>query len=159
MILEMGGIKDGEAKAKEILESGQALAKFREIVAAQGGNPNISSSDIVIGKYQYDIVSAMSGYVNSIKNKQLVQIARAAGSPKDKGAGIVLNKKRGNRVLEGETLYTIYADHEAKLEQAIGLARKLDPMVVENMIISKLPNSSKYAIIEETQCNNPDGCN
>ena len=82
-----------------------------------------------------------------------MQIARAAGSPKDKGAGVVLNKKRGNRVLEGETLYTIYADHEAKLEQAIELARKLDPMVVENMIISKLPNSSKYTVIEETSSN------
>ena len=153
MVLEMGGIKNGEAKAKEILESGQALTKFREIVAAQGGNPNISSSDITVGMYKHDIISAMSGYVNSIKNKQLVQIARAAGSPKDKGAGVVLNKKRGNRVLEGETLYTIYADHEAKLEQAIELARKLDPMVVENMIISKLPNSSKYTVIEETSSN------
>ena len=153
MILEMGGIKDGEAKAKEILESGQALSKFREIVAAQGGNAEISSSDITIGKYHYDVISAMSGYVNSIKNKQLVQIARAAGSPKDKGAGILLNKKRGNRVLEGETLYTIYADHEAKLDQAIDLARKLDPMVVESMIITKLPTTSKYAVIEDSTCN------
>lgn len=155
MILEMGGIKDGETKARELLASGKALEKFREIVAAQGGNPNISSSDITIGAYHYDVMSAKSGYVNAIQNKQLVQIARSAGSPKDKGAGIILNKKRGNRVDEGETLFTIYADHEAKLNQAIELARTLDPMVVENMIISKLPTAAKYTIMEKNACFEP----
>jgi len=48
MILDMGGSR-GRGSAREILMSGQALEKFREIVAAQGGDPNISSEDIPVG--------------------------------------------------------------------------------------------------------------
>ena len=50
IILEMGGIPHGADEARRILDSGEALKKFREIVAAQGGNPNITSKDIKIGK-------------------------------------------------------------------------------------------------------------
>ncbi|NLK25354.1 MAG: AMP phosphorylase [Euryarchaeota archaeon] len=155
MILDMGGIKRGEARAREILMSGQALEKFREIVAAQGGDPNISSEDIPVGEYTYDVLSKMCGYVNAIKNRQLVQLARAAGAPKDKGAGILLHKKRGNRVDEGEPLFTIYADNRAKLNMAIDLSRTMNPMTVEGMILAKLPYISKSTVIERTFCPGP----
>jgi len=97
----------------------------------------------------------MCGYVNAIKNKQLVQLARAAGSPKDKGAGILLHKKKGNRVGEGEPLFTIYADNRAKMDMAIELSRKLDPITVEGMILAKLPYISKSTVIERTFCPGP----
>jgi AMP phosphorylase len=155
MLLEMGGIKRGEARAREILMSGKALEKFREIVAAQGGDPNIKSSDIQVGKYTYDINSKMCGYVNAIKNKQLVALARAAGAPKDKGAGVLLHKKKGNRVDEGEPVLTIYADSQAKLNQAIELSRKFDPITVEGMILAKLPYVSRTTVIERTFCPGP----
>jgi AMP phosphorylase len=152
IVLEMGGIQRGEAVARDILSSGRALDKFREIVAAQGGNPDISSDDVQVGKYTYDVTAKMCGYVNSIKNKQLVRLARAAGAPKDKGAGILLHKKKGNRVGDGEPLFTIYADNKAKLDMAIELSRKLEPMTVEGMILAKLPYISKSTVIERTFC-------
>jgi hypothetical protein len=133
MLLEMGGIKRGEAKAREILMSGKALEKFREIVAAQGGDPNLKSEDIRVGQYTYDITAKMCGYVNGVRNKELVALARAAGAPKDKGAGVLLHKKRGNRVDDGEAVLTIYADSPAKLEQAIELSRKFNPVTIEGM--------------------------
>jgi AMP phosphorylase len=155
MLLEMGGIKRGEAKAREILMSGKALEKFREIVAAQGGNPNIKSTDIKIGEYTYDITAKMCGYVNGIRNKELVAMARAAGAPKDKGAGILLHKKRGNRVDDGEAVLTIYADSQAKLNQAIELSRKFNPVTIEGMILQKLPYISRTTVIERTFCPGP----
>ena len=105
-----------------------------------------------MGEYTYDVTAKMCGYVNSIKNKQLVRLARAAGAPKDKGAGILLHKKKGNRVGEGEPLFTIYADNRAKMERAIELSRKLDPITVEGMILAKLPYVSKSTVIERTFC-------
>jgi AMP phosphorylase len=149
MLLEMGGIKQGEVKAQELLMSGKALDKFREIVAAQGGDPNIRSADIKIGHYSFDVTANRSGYVNSISNKELVALARAAGSPRDKGAGVLLHKKRGNRVDEGEPVLTIYADIRAKLGQAVELSRKLSPITIEGMIIDKLPYN-RTMVIEET---------
>jgi AMP phosphorylase len=150
MLLEMAGIKRGEARAREILMSGRALEKFREMVAAQGGNPDIKSDDIPIGKHTYDVLSPRCGYVNGIRNKDIVMLARTAGSPKDKGAGVILHKKRGNRVDDGEPLYTIYADSKAKLDMAVAMSRKLIPMEIEGMILTKLPYLS--TVTERTFC-------
>ncbi len=139
IILEMGGIPNGEKKAQELLSSGKALAKFREIVAAQGGNADIKSSDFEPGTFTYDLQSLKSGYVNSINNKHLVKIARAAGAPKDKGAGVYIHMKEGSKVDAGESLLTVYADNEAKLQEAISLCRKLAPITTEGMVLAQVP--------------------
>jgi AMP phosphorylase len=139
IILEMGGIPRGYERAKEILDSGQALAKFREIVGAQGGNPNIKSSDIQPGKYTMSVLSKKSGYIGNIKNKDLVRIARAAGAPKDKGAGVVIIEKVGGTVEIGDPLFIIYADNENKLNDALGVARKFEPISVSGMVLVRTP--------------------
>ena len=139
IILEMGGIPKGYDRAKQILESGQALAKFQEIVAAQGGKPSIKSTDIVTGKFKTEVVAKKSGYISSIRNKDLVRIARAAGAPKDKGAGVVIINKVGAKVDAGETLFRIYADNENKLNDAVGVARKFEPMTVAGMVLGRVP--------------------
>jgi AMP phosphorylase len=139
IILEMGGIPRGFDRAKEILDSGAALAKFREIVAAQGGNPNIKSSDIQPGKYNISILAKKSGYIGSIRNKDLVRIARAAGAPKDNGAGVVIIKKVGATVEVSDPLFIIYADNENKLNDAIGVARKFEPITVSGMVLVRTP--------------------
>ncbi|MGD0056734.1 MAG: AMP phosphorylase [Methanomassiliicoccales archaeon] len=146
MLLELGGIGNGVERAKEILESGRALKKFKEIVQAQGGDPNVKSKDIKVGQYTYDVAARKSGYVSAINNKDLVRIARLAGAPKDKGAGILLNKKRGHQVEMGETLYTIYAENELKLERAADMARRTDSVSIEGMLLAKIPSFSRVNV-------------
>ncbi len=140
MLLEMGGIPYGEDRAHEIIESGRALAKFREIVEAQGGDPNISSKGIAVGEHTHEILATRCGYIDSIDNHSVVKIARAAGAPKDKGAGLVLTKKKGDSVEKGEVLLTIHADNEAKLERAVLEARRLQPVAIEGMILNRIPS-------------------
>jgi AMP phosphorylase len=142
MILEMGGIPDGPTKAREILSSGAAFKKFREIVEAQGGKKDITSEDIPMGRFMHDVKAVRSGYVHAINNKDLVAIARAAGAPADKGAGILLFRKKGQRAEKGETLFHIYADNQAKADRARDIAIKLEPMDIEGMLIKKVPNPS-----------------
>jgi len=138
IILEMGGIPHGADEARRILSSGEALKKFREIVAAQGGKPDITSEDIRIGKYKLEVLSTKSGYVHSIKNKDIVAIARAAGAPSDKGAGLMIFRKKGQRVEKGNVLMEIYADVETKCQRAKDLAIKLMPIEIEGMLIEKV---------------------
>ena len=52
-------------------------------------------------------------YQGTIDNLQLNRIARLAGAPMDKGAGVDLFKKLGDAVAEGDPLYTVYAQFEA----------------------------------------------
>lgn len=138
IILDMAGIPGGTAKAKEILESGAAYRKFMEIVVAQGGRPDLKSTDLVPGKFSEDIVASKSGYVHTIHNKDIVAIAKASGAPNDKGAGLIINKKKGQRVEAGEVLFTIYADNEAKLRRARETAIKYPPVDIEGMLIKRV---------------------
>lgn len=135
MILEMGGIPNGAVEARRILSSGEAHKKFMEIVVAQGGNPKLKSDDLVPGEFKHEILAVKAGYVHSIANKSLVQIARAAGSPSDKGAGILMWKKKGQRVERGDVIMEIYADNAAKGERARDMALKLAPIKIEGMIL------------------------
>ena len=137
VILEMGGIPYGGEEARRILSSGEAHKKFMEIVVAQNGSPDLKADDLQPGKFKHDIVTAKSGYVHTIHNKTLVNIARAAGSPSDKGAGIMLNKKKGQRAEKGEVLFTIYADNEAKGLRAKEMAMRNPPLQIEGMMIER----------------------
>lgn len=144
MLLEMAGIGDGEQKAREILASGKALAKFREIVEAQGGMKDISSDKLRPGAFQKEIRAGKSGYLTNISNKALVRIVRAAGSPTDKGAGVILNRKVGQPVQKDDVLFTIYADNESKLADAVDLARKIKPVRTEGIILGTVPDDKVF---------------
>lgn len=137
-ILGMGGICDGTEKAREILESGIAHDKFLEIVAAQGGKPDVSSKNMVPGRFSKDVLSDRPGFVRRLSNKAVVAVAKAAGAPADRGAGVVLGKKLGMKVSKGDVLMTIYAERKDKLAHAVETARDMRPVEVEGMVISRV---------------------
>ncbi|OKY77190.1 MAG: Thymidine phosphorylase/AMP phosphorylase DeoA [Candidatus Methanohalarchaeum thermophilum] len=115
IILDMCNSKKN---AIDILESGKALEKFREIIEAQNGSPKIEAKDLQPGKHKTKIRSCRSGIVTHINNNLISKIARHAGAPKDKGAGIKLKKKVNDKVNENEELFTIFAENNTKLKNA-----------------------------------------
>ncbi|MFO7872349.1 MAG: AMP phosphorylase [Candidatus Undinarchaeales archaeon] len=144
ILLEAGGIAErdeGEKVAMEYLENGKALKKFRQIIKAQGGNPDITVEDIEkkIGKHKETIKAPKQGYVTKIQNRKIASVAKSAGAPHDKGAGIVLHAKGGAPVEKGKPLFTIYAEKKYKLETAVKLARKLNPVIIEGMLLEEIP--------------------
>ncbi len=143
LLLDMGGGYGGQQRARDILGSGKALEKFRQIVAAQGGKENITSDDIKIGEFAVDVLARRTGYVSVIKNRELVKIARAAGSPNSKGAGILLAKKAGMKVDAGEKIFTIHADNMDKLQTALKTAEKLEPVLVAGMVLETVPSFTR----------------
>lgn len=138
ILLEMAGFENGREMAHELLRSGKAHKKFLEIVTAQGGRPDLKSTDLVPGKYTADVVSSRSGYVNSIRNRDLVAVAKACGASMDKGAGLLLCKTKGQRVEEGEVLFTLYAESETKLKHAQELAERYCPVQIEGMLLKRV---------------------
>ncbi len=143
ILLEMGGVAPqgmGKKMAREILESGKAYEKMREIIEEQGGDPGIKPEDIPVGDKTYTFVAPASGYVTGIDNRSITGIARAAGAPEDKGAGLELYVKVGEKVKEGEPLFTVHAETEARLDQAIVLARRAEPIRIEGMVLQRIGN-------------------
>ena len=107
-----------EPNAAEVINSGKALEKFREILEAQNGNPKIETQDIPVGEYKAKITADETGRLNNLANEEIGKVTSRAGAPKDHGAGLYLHKKEGEAVEKGEAVYTIYAENEEKLEQA-----------------------------------------
>ncbi len=142
MALEMTGKTAygmGTDAAMDLLKSGKALAKMRDIIAIQGGDPKITSNDLTFGSETFDVPAPNDGYVISVKNRELINIARTAGSPADHGAGLHLHKKPGESVKKGEPILTIYADRGWRLQRAIEEARTTMPVVVEGMLLDRVP--------------------
>lgn len=131
ILLGMGGVPDGEKRAREILRSGKAHEKFLEIVQAQGGRADLRSLDLVPGRFVKDIHAKRAGYVQYIDNPSIVAIAKGAGAPFDAGAGIELLHRKGDRVEEGEVLFRIHSENQAKLDRAVDSARSRRPMMVK----------------------------
>lgn len=141
--LEMSGkapVSMGSKMAGEILHRGDALKKFREIIEIQGGDPDVRSEDIVPGKYEFVVNAPANGYVIELNNKSLISLARTAGAPHDRGAGILLHAKKGSRVEKGEPIFTLYADRSWRLQNAIEQGRQLMPVVVEGMLLDRVPH-------------------
>ncbi len=104
-----------KASAREILNSGKAYTQFMKIIESQEGNGKIKPSDLKLGKFQHKVKSTMPGRVSEIDNKLISKIARLAGAPDDKEAGIYLNVKLKDKVKRGQTLMTIYSNSRDKL--------------------------------------------
>lgn len=154
LLFSMTGKGNGERLAMSILKSGKAEKKMREIIASQGGDPNVKPGDVEIGSQKLDIESENSGTVLWIDNQRLMQIARAAGAPKDRKAGVVIHKKIGQRVKKGESIITVFSERASKLGSAERIMNEYSPLRVgdrREMIIHKvveIPEPKKAFILE-----------
>ncbi len=135
---------EGARVAHEILRSGNALKKFREIIAVQGGDPDVTSEKITPGEYFYTVRADSNGYVIDLNNQSLVTIARTAGAPADHGAGLYLHAKHGASLSKGDPIFTLYADRKWRLEKALEEARRLRPVMVEGMLLDRVPNIQEW---------------
>jgi thymidine phosphorylase len=104
----------GYTLARDILESGRALDKMRAIIKAQGPREAASQP----GRLCHTVKAEHSGSVAAIDNRQMARIARLAGAPMDKRAGVDLYRKVGDAVGAGEALYAIHAEFSADFDFA-----------------------------------------
>jgi thymidine phosphorylase len=109
----------GYARACELLESGAAHRKMQKIIEAQGS----TLYQPELGTLTADVRAAKNGVVSGIDCLRLNRLARTAGAPVDKGAGIKLFKKIGNQVDQGEPLYRIHAFEQSQFDLAVAMSQ------------------------------------
>lgn len=137
VLFEMVGLAKtncGYEMAVDILKSGKANQKMKEIIKAQKGKI-FSSEQIPMPKLKIDIISKEEGVVEEINTKELTKIARIAGCPANKYAGIMMNKIVGDKINKGELLYTIYAEQKNRLELAEEYAKENNPYKLKKIIL------------------------
>ena len=117
----------GRARAEALLDSGAALAKMEAMIGAQGP----AQKQFALGEITKDVVAPRDGVVVAMDCHRIARIARLAGAPMDKGAGVDLKRKIGESVIAGETLYRIHSCFQSDFEFAIQLADEDAGVAVE----------------------------
>ncbi|MCY4548558.1 MAG: thymidine phosphorylase [Defluviicoccus sp.] len=119
-VLAFAGMAEPRERAETLLESGAAARAMERLIDAQGRNPDPPGP----GRLTREVAAERSGTVAAIDCYRIAGIARRAGAPLEKSAGIDLFRQRGDRVEAGEPLYRIHAEEQADLAEAAGYAEQ-----------------------------------
>lgn len=110
-------------KAEQTIIDGSAYNKFIEFIIAQGGNSDFTTLPFV--DKSLEIKAEKNGYIQSIDSRIVGESAVLLGAGREKktdtidyGAGIIVNKKTGDKVSKNETIAILYAENDEKLKNA-----------------------------------------
>jgi pyrimidine-nucleoside phosphorylase len=126
-------VKEGEIILKKYLEDGSAFEKFKELVKVQHGDVEALENYNKLPKAAtiYPLKSGQSGFVEKVDALKIAKACKVLGAGREKkedqidhAVGIVLNKKIGHQIEEGEVLAYIHANSQELLEKAIEIAQE-----------------------------------
>lgn len=119
-LIELGGAAPsggGEALASQTLGDGRAWIKFQRICEAQGG-----MRDPPVSTHRRPLVAQRNGLILDIDNRKIAKLAKLAGAPEAKAAGVELHVRLGDFVTAGQPLCTVHADARGELAYALDYA-------------------------------------
>lgn len=117
VLLEMAGVCEagrGAALAQSALKDGRARRKFEEICHAQGGLKAPPTA-----AFKRPVRATRSGRVTSINNRLIARIAKLTGAPEDASAGVRLQVRLGDRLRQGDVLFTLMSETSGKIAYAL----------------------------------------
>ena len=152
-MLYLGDVSDtvaaGKRKTEELISSGKALEKFRQMVEMQGGDASVldDTKRLPQAAHTTDVLSAREGYLVSLQCEHIGTACVILGGGRereedavDPAVGIVLHKKVGDRVAVGEALATIHYNSEAR-------AARSKQLVQESCQIADSPLAEKRPLV------------
>ncbi len=128
-----GDAREARSKLERSLKNGLALAKFKEWVAAQGGDPRVAEDVNLLpqARFQENLLAPRSGYIHAIDPLILGAAAMHLGAGRetkdssiDLAVGVELQVSEGDFVQEGQILARIHANDPKHMEAALGEARE-----------------------------------
>ena len=123
-------LESAREATRAALDSGLGREKFIEWIVAQGGDEKYAQNPelLSVGKETREVYAPRDGYIFSTDAEIIGLSSLALGAGRrtkndiiDSSAGIILDKKRGNRVLRGERIATLYTSNKELLDEAEGL--------------------------------------
>jgi len=130
-LMKLCNIRDAKIKAREILESGLAYEKFKEIINAQNGKKDFDKrvKRLKLAKFSKTFVANSNKQIKHVSNNKINLLCRVLGAPETKTAGVYLHKKLG-KVKKGEKIITLYSESEDKLKDALKYFQEFEPIVL-----------------------------
>jgi len=129
-VLELAGAAaegDGFGAAAQALADGRAWSKFQRICEAQGGLRVPPAAAL-----RRPLAATRSGRVVHINNRKVARLAKLAGAPDAKAAGLAVEVRLGQEIAAGDPLLTIHAQTPGELAYALDYAAaNLDLVEIE----------------------------
>lgn len=125
--LEIGGKAakgEGAALAFETLADGRAWAKFKAICAAQGGLREPPTAG-----QRHPLVAARAGRVVHLNNRKIARLAKLAGAPEAKAAGVSMNVRLGDEIDRGQPFLHVHAETAGELAYALDFAARAGDLI------------------------------
>jgi thymidine phosphorylase len=152
-MLHLGGaaksVAEGKEKSAQLISSGKALDKFRQMVELQGGDSRVidDSERLPQAQHTLEVRSAKAGYLTSMECEQIGTACVILGGGRerkedsvDPAVGIALHKKVGDPVAVSEPLATIHYNAEAK-------AARAQQLIESSCEIADAPPAAKRPLI------------
>ncbi len=124
--------KKGAEEARKLLGNGAALKKFGEIVAAQGGDKDVSVETLKNEAHKKVIDSHKKGKITKVNNYNLNTLAKILGAPEDVYGGLTMGKKVGENVEKNEPVLSLYSKSTHRLEEAMVTLESFPIYEIEN---------------------------
>ncbi|MDU0465419.1 pyrimidine-nucleoside phosphorylase [Staphylococcus chromogenes] len=114
-------LEDARAQLQSVIDNGEAVEKFKTFLSNQGGDASVvdDPSKLPTAKYTFELPAKQSGVVSEMVANEIGIASMMLGAGRqtkeddiDLAVGLVLHKKIGDKVSEGESLLTIYANQE-----------------------------------------------
>lgn len=152
-MLHLGGavksVSEGKARSSDLITSGKALERFRQMVKLQGGDVGVIDDPNTFARARSttQVTSARNGFVTAMQCEQIGTACVILGGGRerkedsvDPAVGIILHKKVGDRVNAGEALATIHYNAETRGERAV-------QMISESYEITEAPPQAKRPLV------------
>jgi thymidine phosphorylase len=107
----------GLGMAADVLDSGRAWRKFQRICEAQGG---LRTPPVAV--YRRQLTAPADGIVTAMDNRRIARLAKLAGAPEDKAAGVEMHVRIGEAITRGTPFCTVHAESVGELEYAFAYA-------------------------------------
>ena len=142
-------VAEGKHRAHELIASGQAFDRFRQMVELQGGDVGAidDPSRLPSADCRVDVPSPSAGYVSAIQCEHVGTACVILGGGREKkedavdpAVGIVVHKKIGDKVSTGEALCTIHCHSEAQ-------AARARELLTESYTIAAAPPAHRPSLI------------
>ena len=144
-------VDEGRALAAEMVRTGVAAEKFRQIIELQGGDPKVmdDTGRLPKAKNSLEVKAPADGYITSMMCEQIGTASVVLGGGREKkednvdpSVGLMVRKKVGDAVSTGEPVFTVYYNSDARMPEALKLLES-------SFTIASVPPSEKRPLIHK----------
>jgi pyrimidine-nucleoside phosphorylase len=152
-MLGLGGVDGGRERVVDAIGSGAALGKFRDLVEAQGGDPEIVDDPDLLPQADHrdDVRAAAEGFVTKCDARTIGVAATRLGAGRerkdqdvDHAVGVTVHSKIGDRVSRGDSLATVAYNDSSRWEaqrERLASAWEISDEAVQapQLVIERIP--------------------